>query len=329
MDKKDEFCQVDQRTYTNHDEAFKKLLETFFAEFIQLFFPELDEKLDHSQTRFLMQELLVDIVGQDTRSLDLLLETKYKELDAFILIHLEPQSYKDLHFEERMFIYYSRIYERHRHEHKVVIPIAIFTHDDAKDERDVFSIAIPNYNILRFQFLKVELKSYNWREFIDSDNPVAAALLAKMGYNNEKERRDIRLAYLRMLMRLQHRLDPARMALMMSIGDLYYKPSKEEDQILLEQLQKEYAKEGVSIMKLMPAWKKWGYDEGIEEGIEKGIEKGLELGLEQGIEKGLQIGKEAGKEEVIRKFLAKGFSPEVVADAIGTPVEEIRKYEKR
>ncbi|GBF74127.1 hypothetical protein PA598K_02458 [Paenibacillus sp. 598K] len=77
---------------TPHDEAFKKLLQTFFKEFIELFFPELHRLLDYRQTRFLMQELLVDIVGQESRDLDLLLETKYTELDAYILIHFEPQS---------------------------------------------------------------------------------------------------------------------------------------------------------------------------------------------------------------------------------------------
>ncbi|MBP1990320.1 hypothetical protein [Paenibacillus eucommiae] len=60
-----------------HDEAFKKLLQTFFAEFIALFFPELDRLLDHSHTRLLMQEQLVDIVGEEAKHLDLLLETKY------------------------------------------------------------------------------------------------------------------------------------------------------------------------------------------------------------------------------------------------------------
>ncbi|GIP35104.1 hypothetical protein [Paenibacillus sp. J2TS4] len=54
-------------------------------------------------------------------------------------------------------------------------------------------------------------------------------------------------------------------------------------------------------MELMPAWKRWGYEEGIEEGIEK------------------------GKEDIIRKFLDKGFSPEKVAETLEVPVDEIRK----
>ncbi|MFD0714784.1 hypothetical protein [Paenibacillus sp. GCM10027626] len=45
----------------------------------------------------------------------------------------------------------------------------------------------------------------------------SAALLAKMGYN-EKEKREVRIAYLRMILRLQNKLDDARLALIMSVG---------------------------------------------------------------------------------------------------------------
>ncbi|MBP2111844.1 hypothetical protein [Paenibacillus silagei] len=52
-------------------------------------------------------------------------------------------------------------------------------------------MSIPEHSILRFQFLKVELRKQNWRRFIDSDNAVAAALLAKMGYTT-REAREVR-----------------------------------------------------------------------------------------------------------------------------------------
>lgn len=313
----------EERALLNHDEAFKKLLQTFFKEFIQLFFPELDRQLDHNQTRFLMQELLVDIVGEKSRTLDLLLETKYKAWDAYILIHFEPQSYREVDFHERMFIYFSRLFERHRKEHKLIIPIAIFTSDDAKDEADTFELSIPEFSILHFQFLKVELRNNDWRKFIESDNPVAAALLSKMGYNRE-ERRELRLEYLRMLLRLRKQLDDARMSLIMSIADLYYEPKIEEDLELMKQLSENFSEEGVEVMELMPAWKKWGYDEGLVEGMEKGLEKGIEEGIEKGIEEGIEM----GKEDVLRKLLDKGFPPESVAEAIGISVDEIRRLKK-
>lgn len=101
----------------------------------------------------------------------------------------------------------------------------IFTSDDTKEETDTLTMVIPEHDILRFQFLTVELRSKHWRAFIGSDNPVAAALLVKMDYI-KKERREVRIAYLRMLLRLQATLDNARMALIMSVADLYISPVK-------------------------------------------------------------------------------------------------------
>lgn len=157
---------------------------------------------------------------------------------------------------------------------------------------------------LRYRFLKVELKRHHWRRFIESDNPVAAALLAIMAYN-KAEARDVRFAYLRMILRLRTKLDDARMALIMSVADLYFDPKQETDEALLRELHEQYPEEGVADMELMPAWKRWGYEKGIEEGLKKGEEK--------------------AKQMFIRKMLAKGFTPEQVAETIEVPLEEVTK----
>ncbi|WP_049895070.1 Rpn family recombination-promoting nuclease/putative transposase [Paenibacillus antibioticophila] len=276
------------RQFTSHDEAFKKLLQTFFAEFIELFFPEFDKLLDHHHTRFLMQELLVDIVGGEKRTLDLLLETRYLELDAYILIHIEPQSYRENDFHERMFIYFSRLFERHRKECKLIIPIAVFTADEAKEEKNTLEMGTPQQSILRFEFMKVELRMQPWRQFIDSGNPVAAALLAKMGYTKGEER-EIRLAYLRMILRLQGTLDDARMALIMSVADQYFNADPELDKRLLEELKEQYPEEGRALMKLMPVWSRLGYEEGLKEGLEEGLEKGIEKTALNMLREGMEI----------------------------------------
>src|SRR5690606_9578530 len=100
-------------------------------------------------------------------------------------------------FHERMYIYFSRLFEKYRKTYPIIIPIAIFSDDHARDEPSTLSMLIPGLEILRFEFLKVELKRQDWRKFVKSDNPVAAALLGKMGYNKE-EAREVRTAYLRM-----------------------------------------------------------------------------------------------------------------------------------
>lgn len=293
-----------------HDEAFKKLLQTFFKEFIELFFPELDQWIDYSHTRLLMQELLVDIVGTEARQLDLLIETKLKGQNAYILIHLEPQSYRDPKFAERMYIYFSRLYEKYRAEHKLIVPIAIFTGAGLKDEPDTVSMALPWHEILRFRMLKLELGKQDWRRFIDSDNPIAAALLAKMGYN-QKDRRSLRLAYLTMLLRMRDKLDGARLALVRSVADLYFVPEAREEKSIWREFVDLHPEEEETIMELMPAWERWGYERGMKEGIEQGIEQGIELG------------KKALQSAAIGRMRSRGFSDAEIADLLGLPPEDI------
>ncbi|WP_127583917.1 Rpn family recombination-promoting nuclease/putative transposase [Paenibacillus koleovorans] len=263
-----------------HDEAFKKLLQTFFLEFVELFFPELHRQIDPAQTRLLMQELLVDVIGEQTRELDLLVQTRLLESDAYILIHLETQSYKDPFFSERMFIYFSRLFERHRHDHRLIIPIALFAYGDSSAVKPEFTMRFSEHNIVHFNYFHVELFRCNWREFIDSSNPIAAALLSKMGYT-KSERRQVRTSFLRMILRLTAKLDQARLALIMSFADLYFEPVEEEDKSIMDQLRKEYPIESEQFSELMPAWKRWGFEEGVAKGMEEGIEQGIEQGRKQ------------------------------------------------
>ena len=53
----------------------------------------------------------------------------------------------------------------------------------------------------------VELKKMNWRDYVKSNNPVAAALLSKMGYPKE-EKVQVKMEFLRMMVKME--LDPAR-----------------------------------------------------------------------------------------------------------------------
>ncbi|MEK0316348.1 Rpn family recombination-promoting nuclease/putative transposase [Cohnella sp. 56] len=312
---------------TRHDEAFKKLLQTFFAEFMALFFPEVHRRLDYSKAKLLMQEQLVDIVGRESRTLDLLIEAQLLEArEVFVLLHYEPQFYRDNLFKERMFIYFSRLFEKYRVTHKQIIPVAIFAGDSPVAEPDGIDMGLPGSEeeILRFRYLKVELKKRNWREFAQSDNPVAAALLARMGYNR-RERRELRFAYLRMLLRIKDKLDPARMSLVMAIADLYFDPKPDEDYDILQEMRETIPEEEALIMELMPAWKRWGYEEGMEKGIEQGIEQGIEKGIVQGMEKGMERGAEAERRAVVRKLASKGLEAEAIAEILDLPLAEVKR----
>ncbi len=140
----------------DHDRLFKELLSTYFEEFMIAFFPEAYEEIDFNHVRFLSEELYTDVTAGEKYRIDLLAETRLKGEEALIIVHMEPQSYVQKKFNERMFIYFSRLYEKYRCK---ILPIAIFSNDMIRDETATFQLTFPFANILDFKFLKLELKN--------------------------------------------------------------------------------------------------------------------------------------------------------------------------
>ncbi|HCJ78641.1 MAG TPA: transposase, partial [Desulfotomaculum sp.] len=100
-----------KKNQIDHDQLFKELLETFFVEFMQLFFPEAYQAIDFTHLKFLQQEVFTDVTAKEKHIVDILVETRVKEEPGLILVHVEPQAYVQKDFNERMFIYFSRLYE--------------------------------------------------------------------------------------------------------------------------------------------------------------------------------------------------------------------------
>ncbi|WP_406678464.1 Rpn family recombination-promoting nuclease/putative transposase [Moorella sp. ACPs] len=252
----------------DHDRLFKELIETFFAEFMQAFFPRAYEAIDFTHVRFLQQEVFTDVTAGEKHEVDILVETRLKGEAGLIMVHIEPQSYVQKEFNERMFIYFSRLYEQHRCK---ILPIAIFTYDQVRDEPDTFTTGFTFLDVLRFRFYKLELKKLPWREYIHSNNPVAAALLSKMGFKDE-ERVQVKLEFLRMLTRLK--LDPARMEMLAGFFESYLKLSQEEEERLNCELGRIDKKEAETIMQITTSWHERGRMEGLMEGRMEGLKEG-------------------------------------------------------
>ncbi|WP_047758235.1 Rpn family recombination-promoting nuclease/putative transposase, partial [Geobacillus sp. ZGt-1] len=162
----------------DHDRLFKELLSTFFEEFLLLFFPNVYEHIDVHHLSFLTEELFTDVTAGEKHRVDLLVETKMKGEEGLIIVHVEHQSYAQRTFPERMFLYFSRLFQKYR---RRIVPIAIFSYDEHHDEPSSLVVQFPFLTVLDFRFLTVELRKLPWRAYIRHDNPVAAALLSKMG----------------------------------------------------------------------------------------------------------------------------------------------------
>lgn len=252
------------KKHIDHDRLFKELLETFFGEFVELFFPQVYEYIDLEHIKFLQQELLTDVTRGDKHQVDILVETKLKGEPGIVLLHVENQANVQAEFAERMFVYFSRLFQKHRCR---ILPIAVFTYPERRNEADQFKLEFPFMQVLDFKFLTLELKKHNWKDYIRSNNPVAAALLSKMGYQ-KTERVQVKLEFLRMLIYME--LDPARMALLAGFFETYLILNDAEEKKLKEEMAKIDEKEVKIMMEITTSWETKGRKEGIKEGKKEG-----------------------------------------------------------
>src|SRR5690606_36536279 len=230
----------------------------------------------------LSEEVFTDLIEGESRRADIVIEVKLKGRETLIIIHVEPQSYVQSNFHERMYQYFSLLYNKYR---KPILPIAIFSYEEYHHEPNEFTISFPFFHVLTFRFLKLELKKINWRDYIQSNNPVAAALLCKMGYT-ERERVHVKKEFLRMLLKME--IDPAKAEIINRFFDSHSRLRESGDEERISYT-KEYSQEELDVIERLPkSWKERRWREGRQEGIQGGIQKGIQRGIAEGVQKGVQ-----------------------------------------
>ena len=128
----------------DHDRLFKQLLTTFFLDFIDLFLPEVSLYLNRNRLEFMDKEVFTDVTGGDRHEVDLLVKAKFRETDAFFLIHVENQATQQEEFGKRMFRYFARLHEKFD---LPVYPIALFSYECAAEAgAGPVSSAVPGPN---------------------------------------------------------------------------------------------------------------------------------------------------------------------------------------
>jgi hypothetical protein len=255
----------------DHDQLFKQLLETFFVDFIELFAPALTTYLDLSQLVFQPQQYFTDIIDGDRKAIDILVQVPVKPNQITnshpthtILVHIEDQATSRDNFTQRMFFYFAELHRKYR---VPIYPIAIFSFDEPKRaEPHQYRITLPELDVLTFNFQAIQLNRLNWRDFLQHQNPIAAALMAKMQIA-KKDRPKVKVECLRLLANLQ--LDPARNFFISGFVDTYLRLNQKEEQVFQAEIAKiSTVTEQEKVMELTTSW--------MERGIEQGIEKGLE-----------------------------------------------------
>src|SRR5699024_708292 len=114
----------------------------------------------------------------------------------------------------------------------------------------------------------------NWRDYIRSDNPVAAALLSEMGYQKE-ERIEVKKEFLRMITRME--LDPARQRLIYGFFESYLKLTEQEEEQLMDEVSK--LPEADKIFEIPISYEEKGKEIGKKEMVIEMLKEGMDLKL--------------------------------------------------
>ena len=122
---------------------------------------------------------------------------------------------------------------------------------------------------MEFNYQVIQLNRLNWRDFLNQNNPVASALMAKMRIY-KLDRPKVKAECLRLLVTLK--LDPARMQLISGFVDTYLTLNQAEELQFQSEIREFTQTEQEDVMQITTSWMRQGIERGIEQGIEQGIE---------------------------------------------------------
>ncbi len=157
---------------TSRDALWKVIIEKFFPAFLEFFFPEYIQMLDLDKGFDFLDKELVEIRPKskgNQRYMDKLAKVYTHEgNEEWVSIHLEVQGYYDLTFEERMFIYYYRGFDKFQ---KRITALAILTNDES-DHPTQYHTSFMGTE-LTYKFNTYKLAEKTPEDFADTDNPFA------------------------------------------------------------------------------------------------------------------------------------------------------------
>ena len=188
-----------------YDSPWKEMLEGYFPEFMAFFFPAAYREIDWSRSYESLDQDLQQVVRDaelGERLADKLMKVWRRDgEEQIVFTHIEVQGEYEATFEQRIFVYNYRIYDRYQ---KPVVSLAVLG-----DDRDGWRPGRYGYELwgcrVVLSFPIVKLMDYNdqWPELEASNNVFAVVVMAHL--KTRATRRDPE-SRLRWKMRLMRRL---------------------------------------------------------------------------------------------------------------------------
>jgi hypothetical protein len=180
---------------SDYDSAWKEIIEIYFPQFVEFFYPELHKLIDYKKGYEFLDKQLLQIVSDSkigNREVDKLVKVFLKDgKELWILFHIEVQVQKEKIriIEKRMFIYYYKTFEKFEHDvvSLLILGDANKNYRPTKYERKVVD------SRLSFEYKLVKLIDYDKKKLEKSKNVFAMITLSHLkaleaGSNIEKKK---------------------------------------------------------------------------------------------------------------------------------------------
>jgi hypothetical protein len=165
----------------NHDALFKNLLKrpVILKGFFSQFLPRVARFVDFAHVQFVDKEHIT--LDGRKRTGDLLVKTRFRGKSTGFLIHLEHQAQPDSDLARRMLEYWLLDWRDYG---LPVYPIAVLSYrPSVKESFSPLEIRFPNKCVMQFDFDVIDLSRMNAESYIQTTNPAALALAARMKKN--------------------------------------------------------------------------------------------------------------------------------------------------
>jgi hypothetical protein len=159
--------------YISKDVLWKGLVYDLFDEFLAFYFPAYVAEVDFSQKPVFLDKELAEISplsDAGEHRADMLVKVFLKDgTEKWLLIHIEIQGYEDKEFEQRMFHYYYRIWDKYQ---KSIASIAIFTDEKADYHPKKYEFATWDTH-LSYKFTTYKILDAKQADLDKMNNPFA------------------------------------------------------------------------------------------------------------------------------------------------------------
>jgi len=302
----------------DYDSPWKDILESYFPEFMEFFFPKAYKEIDWDKGYDFLDKELQKIVRDaeiERKYVDKLARVRLKNgSEEWAFIHVDVQSQYEKDFAERMYVYNYRLFDRF---HVHAVSFAVLGDQSGKWRPNRFTKKKWGCEV-SFKFPVVKLTRYRKRmKFLrESSNPFAVITLAHL--KNQATAKD-----------RQKRLNEK----IRIIKHLYQKGFSRQDIINLfrfidwlmflpEELDNSFREEIVRFeeekkMQYITSVERVGYKRGYEQGMLEGEKKGEKRGEKKGEKKGVK-----GNIELLESLYQEGFLSDEQFRLRLTPLQE-------